>query len=158
MENTPPEHLRIRRLLALKAHETPPPGTFSDLRRSIRARIESEGAQRPTPMEAWLQRLSQAWPQWLQPATLIPTGLAILLISGFALRQTQRPGYQNPPSPQQAGIGPLFDLSTNQQGGIPRSLGLSPGMTYRIEIQTDDATATLQSIRVIPLGPATAPR
>jgi hypothetical protein len=158
MENTPPEHVRIRRLLALKAHEKPPPGTFNDLRRAVRARIEAEAARQPTAMERLLQRVTGAWPQWLQPATVIPTGFAVLLVAGLVLRQPNRPGIPTAPNTHQAGLSSLFDFTTNQQVSIPRSLGLTPGMTYRIEIQTDDATATPQSIRIIPLGPAPAPR
>lgn len=65
MLQSPGHSERLRRLLALKRHEVPPPRFFEDLPQQIRARIERENRRRPS-LGSWWRRLSLEWD--LKPA------------------------------------------------------------------------------------------
>jgi hypothetical protein len=54
MRDQPQDFEPLRRLLALKRHETPPPGYFRDFSSRVIDRIERESA---TPKGSWLTRL-----------------------------------------------------------------------------------------------------
>jgi hypothetical protein len=74
----PPEDFaELRRLLALKRHETPPPGYFSGFSDRVIARIEREDRNRPQP---W-------WQRWLSLAGWSPrlVGTNLALLGGLGL-------------------------------------------------------------------------
>ena len=56
MEDDPKDFETVRRLMALKRHETPPPGYFRDFSSRVVERIEREEAARPRP---WWNRLGE---------------------------------------------------------------------------------------------------
>ena len=71
--STPDDFDRLRKLLALKRYEQPPPGYFDNLHRRITARLEMEPER-----ESW-------WSRWvsglvLKPSAAYGTALAVCLL------------------------------------------------------------------------------
>lgn len=100
MENRPEEFDQLRRLLALKRHEVPPPGFFDRLPNQIMARIEREPSSR---WEEMLDRLLAI--SWFQTAA---SGAMAVLVGGLlVLAMTQPAG--NPVSPSGAALHPSSD-------------------------------------------------
>lgn len=66
MGSSPEEFAELRRLLAMKRAEQPPPGYFNTFAGKVIARIEAEGLAAPKP---W-------WVRWMTPTTGWSPGLA----------------------------------------------------------------------------------
>lgn len=113
MDPAPEEFEKLRRLLALKRHESPPPGFFDRLSGDVLRRIQAEDA---APPRAWWQTLLS--PREWQPAFAgaYAGGLCALLLAGvFVARNLQpeqagpAPGASNPAlvsSPAENALGP----------------------------------------------------
>jgi hypothetical protein len=88
MNSSPEDFEQLRRLLALKRHEQPPPGYFDHFSDKVIARIEAEGLViRPS----WWQRL---FPELdARPVLACAYGLVIvgLLVVGLGASQTLEP-------------------------------------------------------------------
>ena len=85
MNPAPEQFDRLRKLLALKRHEQPPPGYFKHFSDKIFARIEAEGL---CARISWWQRL---FPQWdAKPVLACAYGLVItgLLAIGVGVSQS----------------------------------------------------------------------
>jgi len=94
----------LRRLLALKRHEVPPPGYFEDFSSNVIARIRASEAVRRTP---WLLRLLQAFES--RPAYPVSFASALCLLLLFGIVSVQ----QNPQVVQVFGSSPTsFPVAT----------------------------------------------
>ena len=87
MKPAPEEFGSLRKLLALKRHESPPPGYFDRLSAGVRARIEA--AER-APKASW-------WQQWLatfdaKPILVGAYGVALVGLVMIGVNIAQRPG------------------------------------------------------------------
>ena len=85
MNPAPEEFDRLRKLLALKRHEQPPPGHFNHFSDKIIARIEAEGL---CARNLWWQRLFKEWDA--KPVLACAYGLVImgLLAIGVGVSQS----------------------------------------------------------------------
>jgi hypothetical protein len=121
MDPVPPQSKdfeRLQRLLALKRHESPPPGfheRFPDLVRSRIARAEAEPA-------SW-------WRRWLEQmsfnpamATAYAAVATLLVFGGLWLSKSAAPG-----NPQLAN-GQTLPVDTNQAGVLIASNAPPPGL------------------------------
>src|SRR5262245_61109446 len=85
MKPAPQEFDRLTKLLALKRHETPPPGYFNNFSDKVIARIEADGL---FVRSSWWQRL---FPEWdAKPVLACAYGLVImgLLAIGVGISQS----------------------------------------------------------------------
>jgi hypothetical protein len=95
METEPNDFRDLRRLLALKRHECPPPGYFDRFSAKVVARLEAQRIHEATPL----------WRRWLSELIERPalTGLYFLLFGGLGmislgLIQTPMSGQGLPPA------------------------------------------------------------
>jgi hypothetical protein len=95
METEPDDFRDLQRLLALKRHESPPPGYFDRFSTKVIARIEAQRIHEATPI----------WRRWLSELIERPalTGLYLLLFGGLGmislgLIQTPMTGQGLPPA------------------------------------------------------------
>jgi len=95
METEPDDFGDLRRLLALKRHECPPPGYFDRFSSKVVARLEAQRIYDATP----------AWRRWLSELIERPalTGLYLVLFGGLGmislgLVQTPMTGQGLPPA------------------------------------------------------------
>jgi hypothetical protein len=70
----------LRRLLALKRHEIPPPGYFEDFSGSVIGRIRASEAAQPLP---WLFRFFQAFESKPAYPVALASSLCVLLLFGI---------------------------------------------------------------------------
>jgi hypothetical protein len=75
----------LRRLLALKRHEVPPPGYFEDFSSNVLARIRAQESVRKLP---WLLRLLQAFES--RPAYPVSFASALCLVLLFGIVSVQQ--------------------------------------------------------------------
>lgn len=143
----------VSRFVALKRHETPPPGFFRDFQRQLRRQIESETVARrnASPFHRFLNSL-RARPAFAGANALIAAGLAVLAVTAF-LRSPDPTSPANPSSkqgPVVAGFGgspsPSFIPVTDSPDPFPQTFPLRAGVTYRIEILTIDSNPVPQGI------------
>jgi len=83
----------LRRLMALKRHEEPPPGYFNDFSRQVIARIragETDGGREPIG-SSWWQRLWAALETKPIFAGAFGAGVCAVLISGILNSETSWP-------------------------------------------------------------------
>ncbi len=95
MNQTPDDFDDLRRLLALKRHEVPPPGYFDRFPAQVMARIGREEASAPKP---WWSSLfvSLAWPRLLAAANLAAlAGVGIIGVTLVNLREEDLPGAEH---------------------------------------------------------------
>jgi hypothetical protein len=137
MDPIPEDTEAVARLLAIKRHETPPPGYFRDFRRQVRRQIEAESqaASRSSPFARFIAAL-KARPTFAGANALIAAGLAVLAITLFV----RNPAPANPSLAGRmdlpvatAGFGSLSPLSTAAPA-IAEPFQLPVGITYRIEL------------------------
>jgi len=83
--NPPPEEFdRLRKLLALKRCEQPPPGYFNHFSDKIIARIDAEG---PCIRISWWQQL---FPEWdAKPVLACAYGLVIMGLLAIGVRKSR---------------------------------------------------------------------
>lgn len=143
----------VGRLLALKRHETPPPGFFRDFQRQVRRQIEDETQARRTasPFTRFLDSL-RTRPAFAGANALIVAGLAVLAVTAV-LRQPNPLSPGNPGSKQTpvvAGFGGAqpgsWNPVTDQTPILPQTFLLRAGVTYRIEFLSIDSNAVPEGI------------
>ena len=95
MSNTPESFDHIRKLLALKRHEQPPPGYFNHFSDKIIARIEAAGLAAQTK---WWQRMFASIEA--RPILACAYGLLIggLLVVGMGVSQSAEADYATAPA------------------------------------------------------------
>jgi hypothetical protein len=91
----------LRRLLALKRHEIPPPGYFNSFSGQVVSRIRSDAAKKSTGVfkdlsleESWLFKLLQAFSAKPAFASSFASALCLLLVFGIVF--AERPDYSAP--------------------------------------------------------------
>lgn len=142
MEQLPDERDEVQRLIALKRHETPPPGYYRDFARGVRRRIESEqGARQSHGWQTLWSGFTQ-WPRWKSANALIGTGLALLALTAVFTRPASGPQAPSPAAPATAGIGGSPASLAPRHDPTPDHytsgwLTTPVGVTYRIEILID---------------------
>lgn len=95
MSQSPEEFEEIRRLLALKRYEVPPPGYFERFSGQVLARIQREEALANRPW--WQTQLaSLGWQRWLAVANLAAlAGVGIIGVTLVNLRDDDLPDPEN---------------------------------------------------------------
>jgi len=140
----------VGRLLALKRHETPPPGFFRDFQRQVRRQIEAETQARrnASPFTRFLDSL-RTRPAFAGANALIAAGLAVTAV----LRQPDplAPGTpRSKQTPVVAGFGGAqpgpWNPVTDQTPILPQTFLLRAGVTYRIEFLSIDSNAVPEGI------------
>src|SRR5262245_34278820 len=135
----------LRRLLALKRHEQPPPGYFNNFSRQVIVRIQAGergddaiGFGRWLLEGVWLQRFWNAFET--KPALAGAFGVMVcgLLLSGVI--------YSDQPVQKSAGIAPPEDgiIVANQTHSIRHPL-LDPPQPTLVEFPSSVGVATVQS-------------
>src|SRR6185369_4369394 len=111
---------QLRRLLALKRHEVPPPGYFNNFSSKIIARIEAgEHAETAVLDGSWLQRL------WMllegKPAVFGAFGAAVcgLLVAGVLNAERTTASYQPAVAVNGPTFTPVATPAANSMAGIP---------------------------------------
>ena len=154
MDLPPENNDAIRRLLALKRHETPPPGYFRNFSSQVRARIERDAAPASGGLWERIAGFLGGTPMWRHPNALIGSGLALLAVTGFFLRNGPAPK-TTPQRPQAAGL----DFGSSSQGlssaagspAVHQPLQLPSGMSYRIEILAVESNPPPYGLRLTPM-------
>lgn len=129
----PDEFEQVKRLLALKRHEEPPPGYFDRLPGQVRARIAQAEAQ-PEPF----------WRRWLEAWDVSPVlatsyaAVAVMLVLG-GVWFARQPG--TPDGPQIVAAPPL---DTNQNPAMVASNTAPPGLFNTPSLQVQPASAPKQ--------------
>jgi hypothetical protein len=90
----------LRRLLALKRHETPPPGYFENFSREVTARIRAGEAKPMTAELPWLFRLLSSFET--KPAFVGSFASALCLLLLIGIVYAERPDVATQPLPQTA--------------------------------------------------------
>ena len=80
MNAAPDNFEKLQKLLALKRHEPPPPGYFTNFSSKVMARLEAAELAAPAP---WWQRVLAGWQT--RPALLCAYGLLVGGVSVFGL-------------------------------------------------------------------------
>ena len=83
----PDEFESVKKLLALKRHEEPPPGYFDHLPREVRARIAHAQAN----PESWWRRWVDAWNLSPQLTVGYAAAACVLVLGGFWLANQSGP-------------------------------------------------------------------
>jgi hypothetical protein len=128
--NQPDEFEKLRKLLALKRHEEPPPGYFDRLPGQIRSRM----AQAEAVPEPFWRRWFSAWE--LSPA--LATSYAIVTL-GLVLGGVWLARQPNPNGGQQVVTVP--QPNTNQNPGLVTSNSAPPGLFNTPSLQVQPASA-----------------
>ena len=140
MDNTPEGSDSVGRLMALKRHETPPPGYFRGFSARVIARIEQEEMARAQPWWSRIGGLLDWRPALLGANALIVAGIG--LIAGAAVlihnsrpdRAARNPG--QPFAPVGAGLG-LID--TEPAGPLAPQIRYPAGLRYQIQFLPADS-------------------
>lgn len=134
MEPLPEDRDVVRRLMALKRHETPPPGYFRDFSRQVRRRIEAEEAA--AAASGWRRYLpfSGRLPEWRSANALIGAGLALLAVTVMFLRKPSEPVWGGRAQPRAAGLN-FGALPQNEPSReiLEERFRLPAGFAYRLE-------------------------
>ncbi|HEX4343471.1 MAG TPA: hypothetical protein VH255_08775 [Verrucomicrobiae bacterium] len=136
---------QLRRVMALKRHEVPPPGYFNNFSREVMSRIRAGKTAAPAHL-SWMQRLWQALE--VRPAYAGAFGLALcaFLVGGviYSAKLDEQSGNSNfannnsfatlPTSPATAFTGNSMGLTprTDSLNGTPQSSDL---FNQQIEVQ-----------------------
>jgi hypothetical protein len=88
MNTSPDEFEQLRKLLALKRHEQPPPRYFQEFSQQVRARLETERA----PRESFRERIAALFS--LQPFTAAAYGAAVCALLLVGIKFSYQSGSQ----------------------------------------------------------------
>jgi hypothetical protein len=137
----------LRRLLALKRHEIPPPGYFNRFSGEVMARIragETDAAGRSEQLLAeggWLRRLLRVFEFKPAFAGAFASGLFLLLVSGIIF--AERPDS----APQ-----PLLQAATQPDGGTPQLAVASPMALPETPVQAGIIASTNPVLSLQPVA------
>ena len=165
MPPSPEDFESLRRLLALKRHEKPPPGFFEDFSARVMARIEAEEQMRA---RSWWDRVSELFQRGraFAPANLVAAsgfvfvGASLFLVlndrghagktkNGLSVvRETQAAGFlpQPPPTPTWEPFLVLHLAPAPQEpetNEVPKDLFTLPRMRQVHGVQADSPTLLL---------------
>ena len=84
----------LRRLLALKRHEIPPPGYFNNFSGQVISRLHASAAKNLSLEAPWLFKLFQAFSAKPAFASAFASALCLLLVFGIVF--AERPDYSAP--------------------------------------------------------------
>lgn len=146
MEPAPENDFKdLRKLLALKKHEQPPPGYFDRFSQQVRNRIEAEADQAPA---GWWTSFLQGFQ--LKPAMVVAYSAIVcaLLVTGVMLSgkyQGENGGTNlaTPNTPAQSGVAnnstpgnPLdVKVASTNQGNIPSELFNPPSQSMPVSLE-----------------------
>lgn len=119
VQPNPNEFERLQRLLALKRHESPPPGFYERFPDQVRSRIARAEAE-PTP---WWQRWLEAVSFKPALATAYAVVASVLVVGGVWLAKTS-PSSGGP----QLAVSPTQSGDTNLPGALLASNAPPPGL------------------------------
>lgn len=124
----PDEFEAVKKLLALKRHEEPPPGYFDRLPGEVRARINHAQANPEPFWRRWLE----AWDLSPQLATGYAAVACVLVLGGFWLA-----GQSGPQGGQQVVTTPPLQPTTNQASLVSPSNSSPTGLfnTPSLQVQ-----------------------
>jgi hypothetical protein len=136
MEQQTDEFENVRRWMALKRRETPPPGYFRDFSSRVTDRIARDEARRAEP---WWKRISDAasWrPSLVGANALIGAGLALIVATAVSVRHSKpaaaTAAFHQPFATANAGMDPSRWIpSTTLAGDRPYR---TEGVRYQIQI------------------------
>jgi hypothetical protein len=119
MNPSPEEFSRLRKLLALKRREPPPPGYFEHFSDKVIARIEAEGL---CARNAWWQRL---FPEWdAKPVLACAYGLVIMGLLAVGVGVSQSLDTEEAAAPD---LGqPWFAQAPASDAVLPVSISVAP--------------------------------
>jgi hypothetical protein len=128
MNTDPNEFESLRRLLALKRHEVPPPGYFRDFSARVIARIEANSVTAALP---WWERLDL----FLRPAAVYAFGVVTCTLLAGALFTAQ--GHNGKTSSFTAQLGDRRDASGSHNGdSVPVHISEVPASVAPVLPQT----------------------
>jgi hypothetical protein len=112
----------LRRLLALKRHEVPPPGYFEDFSLNVMARIRSGEAAARMP---WILRFIQAFESRPAYPVALASSLCMLLLFGI-ITVEQNPGISSGLATQMGASGfPIATVTAGAQSGSQPLLAMA---------------------------------
>lgn len=112
----------LRRLLALKRHEVPPPGYFEDFSSNVIARVRASEAAARMP---WFLRFVQAFESRPAYPVALASSLCMVLLFGI-ITVEQNPGISAGLAEQTGASGfPVATITTGAQSGSQQLLGVS---------------------------------
>jgi len=106
---------QLRRLLALKRYEQPPPGYFNRLSREVIARIKAGEQEEGTGVMSWLSRFWAAFETKPLLAGAFGTAVCALLVSGISYSEKME-------TPQIAALPTVGDLAFAAESSPPAPL------------------------------------
>jgi len=154
MDQLPDDSDALRRLVALKRHETPPPGYFREFSKQVRRRIDAEAElKNQSGWRSWL-RFAGPNPVWRNANAIIGSGLVLLAISAAFLKKPNTTGEASPGQPKAAGLN--FGQASAPRANsseVEEVFRLPAGLGYRIEVITFDSNAPVARLILEPGSP-----
>lgn len=110
MEQMPDELDEVRRLMALKRHETPPPGYFRNFSAGVIGRIEREESRRSARWWDGIRGFFAGRPALVGANALIGAGIGLVAVAGIYVHHAKTAGetavYPQRFAPANAGMDP----------------------------------------------------
>jgi len=154
MNENQPNFESLRRLLALKRHEAPPPGYFNNFSRQVMARIRVGEGEAPASLS---ERLFAGMPwllKWLQSLETKPvfaggfaSALCLLLLFGVLITQQSESVSQTFLQPSTQEVAPVAPFASETPAVLPQ-----PVSQIMIAENSTNPVVNFQSSSTVPFG------